>query len=65
MLIALTVSATENPLAAKALAALDTLRGTRAHFTVILSAADEKTYKQLGILTTSEPITKQSAKLKH
>ncbi|MBQ7377753.1 MAG: DUF1846 domain-containing protein [Clostridia bacterium] len=65
VLIALTVSATENPLAAKALAALDTLRGTRAHFTVILSPADEKTYKQLGILTTSEPITKQSAMLKH
>ena len=33
---------------------LEALRGCDAHFTVILSRVDEKTYKALGIHTTSE-----------
>ena len=55
VLVALSISSTGNPDAAKALEQLEKLRECDAHFTVILSRADDKTYKALGIHTTSEP----------
>ncbi len=54
VLVALSISSTNNPDAQKALNKLEELRGCDAHFTVILSQVDEKTYKALGIHTTSE-----------
>ena len=55
MLLALSVSATTNNLAAKALGALKQLKNLEAHSTFILSQTDEDTIKKLGILLTSEP----------
>ena len=55
VLVALSISSTRNPDAAKALEQLEKLRGCDAHYTVILSRMDEKTHKALGIYTTSEP----------
>ena len=55
VLVALSISSATNADAAKALEQLDRLRDSDAHFTVILSQVDEKTYKALGIHTTSEP----------
>ena len=55
MLLALSVSATTNNLAAKALLALKQLKNLEAHSTFILSQTDEDTIKKLGILLTSEP----------
>ncbi len=55
VLIALTMSATHNEDAAKALKCLDMLKNKEAHFTVIPSAVDEKLYKTLGILLSCEP----------
>lgn len=54
-LIALAISATTNPLAARALSQLSALRGCEAHTTVILSMADTSTYSKLGMRLTSEP----------
>ncbi|WP_186565493.1 DUF1846 domain-containing protein [Lawsonibacter celer] len=54
-LIALASSATANPLAARALAQLDRLRGCEAHSSVILSPADSGTYSKLGLRLTCEP----------
>ena len=55
VLIALSISSVTNPDAARALAQLSNLHGCDAHFSVILSTVDEKTYKKLGINVTSEP----------
>ena len=55
VLIALSISSATDPVAASALAQLSNLRGCDAHFTVILSTVDEKTYKKLGINVTSQP----------
>ena len=55
VLIALSISSVTNPDAARALAQLNNLHGCDAHFSVILSTVDEKTYKKLGINVTSEP----------
>ena len=55
MLLALSVSATTNNLAARALDALKKLKNLEAHSTFILSQSDEDTIKKLGILLTSEP----------
>jgi uncharacterized protein (UPF0371 family) len=55
VLVALSISSSRNAFAAKALDQLEKLRGSDAHFTVILSRVDEKTYKALGIHTTSDP----------
>ncbi len=55
VLIALSISSTHSADAAKALEQVENLRGSDAHFTVILSRVDEKTYKALGIHTTCEP----------
>ena len=63
-LIALAISATTNPLAAKALAHLDQLRSCEAHSSVILSPADSGTYAKLGMRLTCEP-TYETNKLYH
>lgn len=54
-LIALTISATTNPLAAMALDRLSGLRDCEAHSSVILSQADASTYQKLGLRLTCEP----------
>ena len=54
-LIALSISAATNPTAELAMEALDTLRGSEVHSTVILSPVDEKVFKRLGINLTCEP----------
>ena len=55
VLIALAISATENPTAAKALERLADLRGCQAHSTVILTHEDMEIYKKLGLQLTCEP----------
>lgn len=64
ILIALAISATTNPVAARALDCLADLRGCQAHTTVILSAADMGIYKKLGLQVTCEP-QYESNKLYH
>ncbi len=54
-LIALSICAATNPMAELAMAQLSKLRGADVHSTVILSAADENTFKRLGIHLTCEP----------
>ena len=55
VLIALASSANSDPLAQQALDALESLNGCQAHCSVILSPADEGTYKRLGMQLTCEP----------
>ncbi|MGM9661707.1 MAG: DUF1846 domain-containing protein [Oscillospiraceae bacterium] len=55
VLIALSMSALTNPLAAMALEQLPRLRGCDAHFSVIISEEDIHLYKRLGIHVTCEP----------
>ena len=55
ILIALAISATDDPQAARALDRLDGLRGCQAHATVILPATDAAVYKKLGLQVTCEP----------
>ena len=64
ILIALASSANSDPRAAKALDCLAALRGCQAHCSVILSQADEGTYKKLGLQLTCEP-KYQTNKLYH
>ncbi len=64
VLIALCMSAVTNPDAKLALDQLTKLRRCGAFFTVIPSQVDEKTYKQLGITTSCEPVYEVS-KLYH
>ena len=54
-LIALAISASSHPLAARALDQLSRLRGCEAHASVILSQADSGTYAKLGMHLTCEP----------
>ena len=54
-LIALSISAATNPSAELAMRQLSKLRGCDVHSTVILSAADENTFKRLGVNLTCEP----------
>ncbi len=54
-LIALSISSATNPDAARVIAAAEDLRGCDAYFSVILSPADEKTYRNLGINVCCEP----------
>ena len=63
-LIALAISATTNETAAKAFSMLESLRGTEAHSSVILSQIDDATFKKLGINLTCEPVY-QTKKLYH
>ena len=55
ILIALSISAATNPTAELAMEQLSKLRGSNVHSTVILSPADEKTFKRLGVNLTCEP----------
>ncbi|OUQ78625.1 DUF1846 domain-containing protein [Flavonifractor sp. An100] len=55
VLIALAASANLEPKAAEAVKVLDLLKGCQAHCSVILSPADEVTYKKLGLQLTCEP----------
>ena len=54
-LIALSISAATNPMAEYAMEQLSKLRGCEVHSTVILAAADEQTFKRLGLNVTCEP----------
>ena len=55
VLIALSISAANDPAAAKAMEQLHKLRGCDVHSSVILSAVDEKTFKRLGVNVTCQP----------
>ena len=55
VLLALTISALSNPVAQKAKEQLENLKGSDAHFTVILSEEDEKILRRLGINVSFEP----------
>ena len=54
-LIALSVSAADNPEARKALEQLHTLKGCQAHTSVMLSSVDICEFRKLGIELTCEP----------
>ena len=54
VLLALTISALTDPVAQKAKEQLKNLRGSEAHFTVILSEEDEKLLRRLGIHVSFE-----------
>lgn len=58
VLIALSISATSDPNAGKALEQLPKLKGCQVHTSVMLSEVDIKTFKKLGVDLTSEPIIK-------
>ena len=64
VLIALAASANLEPKAAEALKVLASLKGCQAHCSVILSPADEGTYRKLGLQLTCEP-QYQTNKLYH
>lgn len=56
ILIALSISATNNPVAKIAMEKLSDLKNAQAHSTTILSNSDEQSYRKLGIEVTSEPV---------
>lgn len=56
MLIALTISATTNPMAQATLDQLPVLKGAQLHSTTILGKGDEQTLRKLGIDVTSDPV---------
>ncbi len=64
LLIALTISATTNPYAEKAMEFLTEFNGCEVHSSVILSQTDVKIFKKLGVNLTCEPIY-QTKKLYH
>ena len=64
VLIALAISAADNPQAALALEKLDELKGAQVHSSVILSSVDENVFKKLGANLTSEPVY-QNSRLYH
>lgn len=64
LLIALSICAVTDPLAARAMQALDALFGSQVHSTVILSSADEGVFRKLGMHVTCEPAY-QTKKLYH
>ena len=64
LLIALSVCAVTNPMAAYAIDQLDKLRGCEAHSSVILSRVDEELFKKIGVNITFEP-RYQAKKLYH
>ena len=55
VLMALTISALTNPLADLAKRQLPGLRGSEAHFSVIISEEDLKIFKRLGVRVSCEP----------
>ncbi len=56
VLIALSVSATHDENARRALAELQHLRGCDVHTTVILGSVDETIFRNLGVQVTSDPV---------
>lgn len=64
VLIALAISAVNNPLAARAMAAIPKLKYSEVHSTVILSQVDSQTFRKLGMGLTTEP-QYQTKKLYH
>ncbi|MBR4949296.1 MAG: DUF1846 domain-containing protein [Clostridia bacterium] len=64
ILIALSICAATDKIAADALAQLPKLRGLEAHSTVILSRVDEQCFRKLGVNITFEP-NYQTKKLYH
>ncbi|HPE95553.1 MAG TPA: DUF1846 family protein, partial [Bacillota bacterium] len=64
VLVALSICAATNPVAAFALEKLHMLKGCEMHSSVILSQVDESTLKKLGINLTCEP-KYQTKKLFH
>ena len=63
-LIALSMSASTNPVAKEALDAIEGLKGCEAHSTVILSQVDSDVYRKIGMNLTCEP-RYQTKKLYH
>ena len=63
-LVALSICAVTDPNAKQAVAQLQKLRGCEVHTTVILSEADEDSFRRLGVRLTSEP-KYQTSKLYH
>ena len=55
VLLALTISALQNPVAQKAKEQLKNLAGCEAHFSVVLSEEDEQLLRRLGIHVSFEP----------
>ncbi len=55
VLMALTISALTNPIAMQAKEQLSNLKGSDAHFTVVLSEEDEMLLRRLGINVSCEP----------
>ena len=55
VLLALTISALTNPVANSAKERLANLRGSAAHFSVIISDEDERLLRRLGINVSCEP----------
>ena len=64
LLIALSICAVTNPMAAYAIDQLDKLRGCEAHSSVILSHVDEELFKKIGVNISFEP-KYQAKKLFH
>ena len=64
LLIALSICAVTDSVAARAMAALDLLRGSEVHSTVILSSDDMGVFRKLGMEVTCEPVY-QTKKLYH
>ena len=64
VLIALAISAVNNPCAAKAMQAISGLKNAEVHSTVILSQIDNDTFRKLGVFLTTEP-KYQTKKLFH
>ncbi len=64
VLVALAISAVDNPDAARAMAALPKLKNTEVHSTVILSQVDSATFRKLGVNLSCEP-KYQTKKLFH
>lgn len=56
VLLALTISALNDPVAKSAVEQLEKLQGSDAHFTVILSDEDERNLRRLGINVSCEPL---------
>ena len=65
ILIALSSSAYENPIAAAAMHELPKLRGCDIHTTVILSGVDIDTLKKLGLNLTSNPRYEEEDRMYH
>ena len=64
LMVALSICAVSDPNAKRAVRQLQKLRGCEAHTTVILSEADEDSFRRLGVRLTSEP-KYQTSKLYH